>query len=248
MRKLSPFKAVSHALRSVFTYRRIAVQIGLFWIPLLFAFGAVELILGVPDPETLQLGPSHFMQLLSAVLGLVGFCSIAVSWHRFILRDEPGSPMRIDANVWRYIGNSLLIMLMSFAPVILLSVILQILAPGAWLLLIPVLIVAGAVATRLSIKLPAVALGRTDFTFRDAWKASEGSFGQMLGVFLLNAAIVFGAVLLLILIVGVIGQVSPALSKVAALVLASIVQLFYTVFNASVFTSLYGFFVERRDF
>ncbi len=28
----------------------------------------------------------------------------------------------------------------------------------------------------------------------------------------------------------------------------AVFQLFYTVFNASIFTSLYVFFVERRDF
>ena len=53
-----------------------------------------------------------------------------------------------------------------------------------------------------------MALGRTDFTFGMAWQVTKGSFWQLLGVFLLNAAIVIGIYLLTLLAVGLIGTVS----------------------------------------
>lgn len=97
------------------------------------------------------------MQIVSAVVGLLGFCSMAVSWHRFILRDEIGSPARIDAPVLRYAGNSLLIMLIVVVPAVILLVLSQ-LVPALGVLLIVLSIAGGLIVTRLSVKLPAVAL------------------------------------------------------------------------------------------
>jgi hypothetical protein len=248
MRKLSPFKAITHALNSVVTYRHVAIRIGMFWIPVLIVLGLVEMWAGPPSPQSLESGSVNLVQIVSAGVSLVGFCSMAVSWHRFILRDELGSPMRLDAPVWRYVGNSILIMLMVLVPVVILAVVLSQVAPVASVLLIPVILVSGALISRLSIKLPAVALDRRDFGFRDAWNASAGNFWQLLGLFLLNAAIVFGMILLLMIVIGGLTQISPMLAQIVALALGAAGQLFYTLFNASIFTSLYGFFVERRDF
>jgi hypothetical protein len=248
MRKISPITAISHALNSVVSYRHVAIRIGMFWIPVLLVLGIIETLVGPPDPQSLEFGMPAFVQILSAVVGLIGFCSMAVGWHRFILRDEIGSPARVDGHVLRYAGNSLLIMLMVLVPIAILAVALATLSPIMSVLIVPAVLVGGAIITRLSIKLPAVALGRTDFGFKEAWAASEDNFWQFLGIFLLNAVIVFGAILVLILVVLGIGQFSQAAAQAAGLILGAIVQLFYTLFNASIFTSLYGFFVERREF
>ena len=109
-------------------------------------------------------------------------------------------------------------------------------------------IAAGGAVTRASIKLPAVALVNKDFRFRDAWAASEGNFWPCVGVFLLNAAILLAILLVLTIIAGVLGRISEGLSLSFQLVAVAVLQLFYAIFNASIFTSLYGFFVERRDF
>ena len=150
--------------------------------------------------------------------------------------------------VWRYAGNSLAIMLMVLAPVLMLTAIVAMLPPAAAIVLAAATLGAGAVITALSIKLPAVALGRTDFGFRDAWTACEGNFWPLMGVFVLNAALFLVAVLCIIAAVAAAMSISPVAGLAVQLVLGAAVQLFYTIFNASVFTSLYGFFVERRDF
>ncbi len=248
MRTLSPIKAISHALRSVITYPAVAIRIGLFWIPLLFALGVLEMWIGAPSPQVPQPGLPHLIQFISAVIGIVAVSSMAVSWHRFVLRDELGPPTRLDSYVWRYAGNFLLIVLMVAAPMLLIGVALAFMQTAASVILIPAGLLAGATVYRLSIKLPAVALGKSDFSFRDAWKVSEGYFWQLLGVFLLNTAMLLGAVLLLLAIISGVSLASPLAAQVVALILSAAIQLFYTLFNASVFTSLYGFFVERREF
>jgi hypothetical protein len=247
MRKLQPNKAIAHAFRSVWTYRAEAIRIGLFWVPVIFVLNLIEMLVGPPDPEAAEISLKVVMPLLSLVAGLIGFSSMAVSWHRFILRDEAGNPMRLDGDVLRYTGNTILIMLAMAAPLSLLLVVL-VMAGLPMVLLLPVAALAGAIVFRLSIKLPAVALGRRDFSLRDAWAASEGNFWQIVGLFALNAAVIFGVILALLMFTSTLAAVSESAAKVAALVLNAVVSLFITLFNASIFTSLYGFFVERRDF
>ena len=45
-----------------------------------------------------------------------------------------------------------------------------------------------------------------------------------------------------------LGQLNFALGEVVITGGFILMQMFYALFNAAVFTSLYGFFVERREF
>ncbi len=247
MRKLPPFKAISHALKSVATYRGVGLRLGFVWILILWTLGLARLFVtnGSSASESVQ---GNVLALASAAIGLAGFCSIAVGWHRFVLRDEAGLILRLDEPVWRYIGNTLLIMVIVLLPMLVLALAVERLPQIASLLLLPAGLIAGTIALRLSIKLPAVALGRKDFGLRDAVASSEGNFWPLMGVFLLNAAIVLGSLLGLALIVRAVAGLDPTFASFVGLTGGMIFQLFYTLFNASVFTSLYGFFVEQRDF
>ena len=157
------------------------------------------------------------------------------------------SGLRLDGNVMRYAGNTILIMLAMVVPS-LLFIVSALVAPAAAAIGLPAVALIGGLVTRLSVKLPAVALGNRGFSFRDAWAATEGNFWQCLGVFLLNSAVMLGGFLLLLLVGGGVGQVSPMLGEFVTTAGSILLQLFFAFFNASVLTSLYGFFVERRDF
>ena len=247
MRKLSPPKAIGHAFNSVVTYRREAARIGMFWIPVLFLIGVARALLGTSSPDVTAFEPADLIEIVSTAVGLMAFSSMAVNWHRFILCDEHSAPWRIDALVLRYAGNSLLIVVMVALPV-LLALGLSSLVPVLSIIMLPVSILAGTFITALSVKLPAVALGRKDFTFMMAWEICKGNFWQILGVFLLNAAAILGVLLVVILLILAVQSVNDAAGQVVALVADAAMGLFLALFNASVFTSLYGFFVERRDF
>jgi hypothetical protein len=248
MRKLSPHKAVSHALNSVWSFRTMAVRIGMLWVPIILVAGLVEYYVGRPDPNSQELTPEALVQVVAGVISIIAVCSIAVSWHRFILRDEQAAGLRMDTDVFRYAGNTVLIMLAMLVPaLVFLTIVMAAPGPGA-ILGLPIIVLAGGVVTRASIKLPAVALGNRTFSFRDAWTASEGNFWPCVGVFLINAAILLGILLALTIISGILGRISTGLSLIFQIAAVSVLQLFYAVFNASIFTSLYGFFVERRDF
>lgn len=248
MRKLSPFKAVSHALNSVWSYRNVALRIGMVWVPVTLLAGLIEIYIGPPDPAAETLTPELLVQLATGVISIIAVCSMAVSWHRFILRDEPAPGMRLDAPVFRYAGNTLLIMLAMLAPALVFLAGMVFLPAAGAVLGLPLIMLAGGAVTRASIKLPAVALGDAGFRFRDAWAASQGNYWACVGVFLINAAILLGILLVLTMVSGMLFRISEVLALVFNVAAVSVLQLFYSIFNASIFTSLYGFFVERRDF
>ena len=135
-----------------------------------------------PDPSKPD-GRYFAVLLLLGAVSVLAFSSIAVSWHRYILRDEVPQGwqrLRLDGTVWRYIGNVILSFLAMFAVVfagaIPLGALVFVLGPrdggGATLLVVAFVIalmcVAMVIFYRLSIKLPAVALERQDFHFNIA--------------------------------------------------------------------------------
>ncbi len=247
MRKLSPIKAITHALNSVWSYRQVAARMGLVWLPVLLLTGIAEIYAGPPDPRAETITPAALVQLLSGIVSIFAVCSMAVGWHRFILRDELGHGLRLDGNVMRYAGNTILIMLVMVVPS-LLFLVSALLAPSAAVVGLPAVLLIGGLVTRLSVKLPAVALGNRTFSFKDAWLATEGNFWPCMGVFLLNSAVMLGGFLLLLMVGGGVSQVNATLGEFVMTAGSILLQLFFAFFNASVLTSLYGFFVERRDF
>jgi uncharacterized membrane protein len=102
-------------------------------------------------------------------------------------------------------------------------------------------------AYRLSVKLPAVALGRTDFGLGEAWAATDGNFWQLLGLILMFIACVVIAglgVFLFSMLFGALGTFGLAL----AVGIQVLVNWVATILGVTLLTSLYGFFVEGRNF
>lgn len=246
MRKLSPLRAVSHALNSVWSYRMVAFRIGLVWVPVMLIAALVDQFAGVGDPVTGQSMPQVLVQVATAIVSVVAGSSMAVSWHRFILRDELPQGLRLDATVMRYAAITVMLMAPMLVPMVIM--VLSALQPSLLVVGLPLLLLFGGTATRLSIKLPAVALGQESFGFRDAWAVSEGNFWTCVGVFLLNGAILTGSVTALFLLGNLLAPAGEILALAVVLAAGMLMQLLYSIFNASVITSLYGFFVERRDF
>mgnify|MGYP006268265117 CR=1 FL=1 len=247
MRKLSSTKAITHALNSVWSYRHSATRIALPWLPVLLLCGIAEIYFAPSEVAPGEIPSIPPIQIVTFLVSLIATSSMAVSWQRFILRDEASRGLRIDRNVLRYAAFNFLLLLATLIPAVLLLAV-ALIEPSAAVLALPAVILIGGVVTRLSIRFPAIALGERNFTFRDAWRASAGNFWQCVGVFALSWALTLGGLLLLILLGNGLGQASGALGDVAITVGVILIQLFYAIFNASVFTSLYGFFVERREF
>jgi len=268
MRQLQVFATVNHVIRSTLHNIGFAFHVSWPWMLVLLPINlAVNLyavnatLLGTPvtDPKLIAGAIALFLATT------VAFASIAVSWHRYILRDEipeGWARLRLDGIVWRYIGNTYLIMLIIWLAAIVIGGGLfggaallgvaggEAASKGLWFLAVIVAVGLAVysipVVFRLMIKLPAVALGRRDYRIADAWKDSAGNNWRILGF-----ALIIGV--LLALLGGLSSLLALGLSELgfAGISVSLIVQVAVnwigTIMGVTMLTSLYGVFHEGRE-
>ena len=262
MRKLPVFAALGHVAKSAIHNIGFAFQISWPWmIPVLLVNLSGNIyfsIYGNPDPLQ-NMSPVVMFTLATVLMTIIAYASIAVNWHRYILLDEVAtgwSRLRIDKLTWRYIGNIIGIFLLMLIAVLVVMIpaglfFLTQVGPlffvGALIYLVGIVFISVS-SYRLSVKLPSIALGRTDFRLRDAWDSTRDNFWQLLGLFFL-----FG--LIVITFFGVtIGLTVTATASGGTLLLSILVAIellvnwLTTILGVTLLTSLYGFFVEGRDF
>ncbi len=262
MRILPVGAAFNHAIQSTLKNIGFAFHVSWPWMLVLlplkllidvhWGFGSV--LIPKPNNFTYNVPLTPF-----TIFSLVAFASIAVSWHRFILFDEVPQGLkrfRLDKTVWSYAGNTIAIFV-----IFILSYLVFLLASALAVLVLRsfslILIIPGGIALaiaavyfmyRLSLKLPAIAVGRENTSFKEMIEITEGNFWPLTGFgflyFLCAIALAAGFYGLTYVI---------ALSGNAVLLSVFIaVQLLFnwlaTIFAVTMLTSLYGFFVEQRDF
>jgi len=143
------------------------------------------LVVGVTTAATYATSwrsPVQFLQLLATA-------QIAVAWHRrLIIGESPGfaGSNATGLNLWRYIVAATLLFLITFVPLILVggfgrSLVVQARNMGLgslesiWLLLLRLAAIAVTVilTCRVSLVLPARAIGQREPTLREAWACTR---------------------------------------------------------------------------
>jgi hypothetical protein len=266
MRKLPIIAALTHALKSTWHNLPFAFRMSWPWLVLLIPFN-LYFTTGLPELDPSTTDPVKQAAMVKAVLGfyataavsMVVYASIGVTWHRYILQDEQPQglkTLRLDGTVWRYVGNTLLVALLavfSILPLaIIFSVLLQVISAPVQALMpfyiALAILIALPVTYRFSLKLPAIAVGNKSFRFGDAWNVTRGSMPQLI----LLGGIVFLGLSVAGLVLGLAEQgVQAALGASGVFVfniLSQIISWVVAIFTITMLTSLYGFFVEKRDF
>jgi hypothetical protein len=260
-RQLSAGQCIRHALNSVRNNVAYAFRISWPWYAVLIAVNLVASFFVTPlqaDAPQEPSGPEAVVLFALVLLSLVAFASIAVNWHRYILLDEVprGSEIfRLDEKTWRYFGNILLISLILIVmmavivtPLLLIAVNTNALAFPSIIVMVIGLIFAAILFFRLSVKLPAVALGRTDFGFRQALSVTQGNNIPLFLIVLFEIVVGFAVLALLLLLTLALSSISATLAFIVSAVLQIVINWIFTIFSITILTSLYGFFVEGRDF
>lgn len=259
-RQLPAGACISHAISSVRNNIAYAFRISWPWYAVVFvinlAVGFVsESLIGDPTVNT---GGSLALQLIVLLVNLVSFASIAVNWHRYILLDQVpagGEILRLDGLTWRYLGNLVLIWLIFFVGFFVCIFVLQILANLstltailAFFLGLAALLFAVISVYRLSVKLPAVAIGRHDFSLGNAWAATRGNGQPLLLVVLFMLLLSLGALLVAGVVFFVLISINAIIGVVIGVVVLTVLTWLLSIFGITLLTSFYGFFVEGRDF
>jgi hypothetical protein len=270
LRTLPIAQTIRHMLSSTMNNLRFALIAQWPWMLILAViigvFGASNAIpFGQPATELEAFFKENPSQIVIFFLGgivvlltsFLAFSSVAVAWHRYVLLDEVPqglAKLRLDGTVWRYFGNLILLSLVVMVvmlPIAVVVVPLTSVSPiiGGIGFLAYLIVVLLPVINRLSIKLPAVALGRTDFRLGDAWAASANNWWQIIAVGFGVVAISWGVGLILELLSRVLATVlGTAIGFWTSLLLQTFVNWVLTIMGITFLTSLYGFFVEKRDF
>ncbi|HQU70553.1 MAG TPA: hypothetical protein PLI43_20485 [Albidovulum sp.] len=236
-----------HSVKQVFGNFGAAVRIsGLLFLVQVFAtlfFGRAAVMPGMQDAMAM---PRGGMLLLLAVT-LVTSLWIAVAWHRFILRvEEPQAilPAFHGQRMLAYLGYSLLLIIIAAIPALVFSflgaMMVNVLGNNIvtslfamLIVLVPVLLIT----LRLCPVLPAAALGEP-LGLRGAWDATGGTTVDFLILAVVATVASFAVDLPMFLFMG-----AMPLAMGWALVTAWLKMMV----SASILTTIYGHYVERRS-
>ncbi len=270
--------AVGAALRLTFENLGMAFGIALPWLLFLAALQLVLTILfpdyrpdmtfehisalltGKAPVESVPLGT-----IINSVANLLAAASINVSWQRVLLLQETEDDQffRLDWPVWRYTGNTLLLNFLCVAIGACVGVVITLVHLLFWLVLGSILasILSSAMVLfalfwivllsyRLSLKLPAVAIGVDDYGFGEAWADTrERRFGLLCFaaiMFCVSVAIFVVMFILTSVATYVLGQQTLATAAVAVALYLLAIWL-YTIIAASSLSVLYTILVEGRS-
>jgi len=160
------------------------------WLVLAGAFtGAISWKLAaMVDASETSMQPSSVLagvNGLYTIIFLLGTVSIAVAWHRaMILREHPGpSGSNIaSGSVWRYIWISIVLTFVVMLPTAGLILLTSYLFPAekvpagiAVAVIIVIVLAAAAASIRLSLLLPARAVGNIALSFKQTWDRTRGN-------------------------------------------------------------------------
>lgn len=181
---------------------------------------------------------SLLIELIGLVVSLAAYVSLAVAWHRAVIVGEvprtTGETVRFGPREWRFLGISLLAVLIAVGPLILvaLSFSERGASSGAYIAAISA---AGAYAlfmtARLSFAFPLVAIDRSPTPLRTSWQMTRSCWLRLLAAFVL-AAIPFA-------VAGqVLGYVSRGIAGVPALVIILILLSVLSLLQLGVMAAL----------
>lgn len=106
----------------------------------------------------------------------------------------------------------------------------------------------GVFVNRMSLKLPAIALDRRDFTFNKAMNITASNFWPLVGFSFIVVAM-FTVINLMFAYANAYAFPKMGITgSILEFVLSLAFSWFYLMFGVAAVTTLYGFFVEGREF
>ncbi|WP_146256122.1 hypothetical protein [Aestuariivirga litoralis] len=267
--------AFAHVVVAI--YRNFGAALRMSW-PWMLVYAGVQTLALLFQPDVLVVlsgdGPAALRMTSSGWwtvallmgISMLAFSSLAVNWHRLLLLDEEAEGverLRLDGLLWRYLGNTALLIL-TLVPVAVIAMIAGLSISfsvfgsgngmGSFLLafgiaLLPVAVVL-VVLERLMIKLPAIAIGRSDYGFGAAWDDSRGEFLSLAGFVLMVLGTTYGLGLLasvpftlLSAVLGTHGGLGPLIGSLWQLA----INWIGWIIGLNAITTLYGILAEGRE-
>jgi hypothetical protein len=259
-KRFDAFKAFTHALKSIWLNRWAMLDMTWPWMLIVLPFDYARVFYAnpvierlspdiAPTPEQAQIITQYMLPYY--LITTLSFASIAVTWHRYVLRDEWPvglARLRIDKTVWRYVGNLVLLLLL-----VIIAMILPMLIGSLVGRLIPMvslfvfglaMVLAITLSFRLGLKFPAIAIGNTSYRFMDAMTQTKPAAGDIVwyALLIVVSVLLVGFVLFDVLLTQL------GVPPLAMFGLKFAFQWVTTMLGITALTTLYGFFAEGRNY
>jgi hypothetical protein len=250
-RDLPISKAMSHIIGGIKAHWRPMLNLAVPWLALVALINIIGLqIFPQPKSSPLQLD-LRWIDVVIIILNLIATASVAVSWHQFILRDAPLNnvkPFRVDKTVQLYFARVVLIDIVCFVPLLILVAIAEFLPVVVSPLILALVIQLGVVAYRISLGLPAIAINSAPISMKQSFEKTAGNNLRILGLLVIVHLILAAVLLGYIFAVNFFQLLNPVMGLISVFILGIPATFFNMLLLVSLLTSLYGFFIEQRDF
>lgn len=257
-------KIVEHSFRLLFRNLGDALKISVGPYLIAIVLSAIVLLATAVPLETallaLREGGQH--QVPGGPLALLGFLIVflivlfvsgwvAVSWHRYVLREEyPGIlPSLADKPIWAYVGRNLVLSLVLILIAIPLGFVLGLAvfpvasglsSDGAMIASVGLVLVLATILfwmyLRWGLVLPAIAVGRP-MTMSDSWNATKPLSGAIFIAILILVALNLVVSLVVGLVLG---------DNIVSAIISLVIDWISLMIGISILTTLYGHIVEGR--
>jgi hypothetical protein len=167
------------------------------------------------------------------------------------LRDAPLNnvkPFRVDKTVQLYFARVVLIDIVCFVPLLILVAMAEFLPVVVSPLILALVIQLGVVAYRISLGLPAVAINSAPISMKQSFEKTAGNNLRILGLLVIVHLILAAILLGYIFAVNFFQLLNPVMGLISVFILGIPATFFNMLLLVSLLTSLYGFFIEQRDF
>jgi hypothetical protein len=251
LRDLPVLKAMAHILSNISAHWKPMLRLALPWLLVITLLDIIALQLYPPPASATPELSFNWINVVIFLLNLLATASVSVSWHQFILHDAPLSAVqqfRLDKPVRGYFTRIILIDGICFVMLVALAVALNLTPPVVWPIIVGLLIQLGVFAYRISLSLPAIAIGNAGVGLKESFEITRGNNLRILGLLALVHLVLVAALLAFIIAANVFRLVNPSLGLLSIIILGIPLVFFHMLLAASLLTSLYGFFIEKRDF
>lgn len=232
-RVLPDWELFEKAALFVWSHRSYALKISTPYFFVICLYAILGATLGTLDKTNKSFDLLTAAHTFLIVLSLLIICVMAIQWHRHILLNETAPSyknVRKNGILGRYIFHSFLILLICLPIGVLIGLQLLSLMPSAskypgliqlfsFILPIPLYYIA----FRLSIALPAIAIGRTDYGIRKAWDVSSASQKPILYIVILTNLLEFILDSSIVILGSLLAMAIPGLEKSHFVAIASYV-------------------------
>lgn len=257
VKKLPVWQAFMFAVRAFFKNIAVAFSISWPWL-VLRVLSLLWLTISIANDSEFT-SVAWFALIVSFIILVVVYSNIAVRWHRYLSTGEASSGLRglrFDGAMGSYFVNVIVLAIIFVMALVAIALPFQLIllfagfdpysvaVLGLYAAILPVMVLG----LRLSIKLPAVALGHFGFGLGSAMSATSGNFWRLAGLSLLVFLPGIAVRLFYYPLQMAAYLLGDAMGSILILAVKVVLEWAVVIISLSVLTGLYGFFVQGRTF